>query len=59
MTVEELNREQFEELKSDYYFQNYEEMEGYWTDVPDSVILEEYAGVIFSPDDFFCTAGQY
>jgi len=65
MTVEELSREQFEELRESYYYSLLDSDDDileeviYPEDIPDNIILEHYDGVVFTADDFFCTAGQY
>ena len=58
MGVHELNRDQLIQLKQNYLMETQEHV--YWSElaeadelVSDSVIMEEYAGVVFSPDDFF------
>ena len=68
MKVNELSRSQLDGLKQNHLSDHLMETEGRtpsWMElaeasetVPDSVILEEYAGTVFSEDDFFCTAGS-
>ena len=64
MFVEDLNREQFEELREAYFYELFDSGEceeigcSCPEDIPDSVIDDHYAGVEFSADDFFCTAGM-
>jgi len=73
MTVSELNREQLDELKRNYYSQLVNE--GYFAEVmnvdidepsyemlvnvneyiSDEFILENYDGITFTEDDFFCS----
>lgn len=63
LNVEELSREQLDELKLDYFWEladdgelgDYENRD----DIPDSVLFERYEGVIFTNDDFSCTAGMF
>ena len=61
MTVRELSREQLNELKSAFYWQE-ETMHlvpenVLWAeDIPDETIFEYYAGTEFVEDDFFCSA---
>lgn len=67
MTVYDLNRDQLVELKQNYLTENMEE-QGYGVSydvladadniISDERIYEIYAGTEFSPDDFFCSAGQ-
>lgn len=59
MTVNELSRDQLQQLKQAYYMTKHEEQGvsyGELADidelVTDSEIIEEYAGVTFSADDF-------
>lgn len=64
MTVYELSREQLDELKQAYAIQLVEidgDVIGYGiladaAEIPDDVIFQHYAGIMFSPDDFFCSA---
>ena len=61
MTVKELSREQLNELKSAFFWQE-ETMhlvpENVWheEDIPDETIFEYYTGTEFVEDDFFCSA---
>ena len=64
MTVQELNREQLEQLKRQYYDDRHPEGVSYGdlADVDRLVTMdelrEEYGGTIFTPEDFLCnTAG--
>jgi len=68
MTVHELNRDQLDELKNNYFWgeetiniPKYNSI-GLPTlfpgDIPDSVIYDYYAGIDFVDDDFFCTCGE-
>lgn len=68
MSVYELNRDQIVELKQNYL----EEYLSHWADedetisydnlmdadelIPDETIFEAYEGIIFTEDDFFCSA---
>ena len=63
MTVRELNREQLDELKWAYYYDdNYDEKivgeNGlpilFAGDIPDKIIFAVYHGIDFTEDDFFC-----
>lgn len=61
MDVRQLNEDQLLELKSEY-FDNHRDEYGmigdccfYW-ELDDELIFDEYAGVYFVMDDFFCTA---
>lgn len=63
LMVQDLNREQLDELKTAYFWQD--ETQDILPDditfpeqIPDDIILEHYDGVCFEPDDFCCTAGQ-
>ena len=66
MNVSELSNDQMLELKQDYLTQHLLEAEertpsyGELADadgiVDDAIIFETYAGVVFSEDDFFCSA---
>lgn len=59
MTVHELSRDQLTQLKQAYYMKKHEERGVSYDEladidelVTDSEIIEEYAGVTFSADDF-------
>lgn len=62
MTVRELNREQLDELKVSYVFDQFKkigECPAYSdiinaTEISDEVIFEAYDGIEFVEDDFFC-----
>ena len=62
MTVQELNREQLDELKVKYLFdrfENYGMTPSYQdvaeaTNIPDGLIFVEYDGIEFVEEDFFC-----
>lgn len=63
MTVYELNRDQFSELKEAFLAQHLDEefiSYGLLADadeiIPDETIFEAYEGTIFTEDDFFCSA---
>ena len=64
MTVYDLNRDQLAELKARYYQDqvgydlSYEELANIDAYVTDTEIFNEYAGTEFTPDDFFCSAGE-
>lgn len=65
MYVEELNREQIDQLKESYAAQlydtgdykdigiSYNELLNSHVSIPDDIIFEHYAGISFSEDDFF------
>ena len=59
MIVQDLNRQQIDELKESYVVQlkqngiSWGELsEAY--EIPDEIIFEHYDGIVFTPDDFFC-----
>lgn len=66
-SVYELSRDQFDELKSNYFwseetahipkYSNVGEPALFYGDIPDNVICEYYAGVSFVDDDFSSPAG--
>lgn len=67
MSVKELNRNQLNELKQNYFYSDdYDEKITTSTglpvlfagDIPDQVIFDLFEGVDFVNDDFFCTAGK-
>lgn len=68
MTISDLNKEQFTELKWRYLDEIYQEETNRSISldeiaeidniISDEEILEKYENYIFSPDDFFCTANQ-
>lgn len=60
-TVYDLTREQLEELKNSFFWQDETQdiLEGAYTspeEIPDIIIFEHYDGICFVDDDFFCTA---
>ena len=57
ISVYELSKEQFEELK-DSYFYTVDNSYDYPSEIPDSVVKEHYKDICFVNDDFFCTAGK-
>lgn len=57
MSVYELSKEQFEELK-DSYFYTVDNSYDYPSEISDSVVEEYYKDICFVNDDFFCTAGK-
>lgn len=67
-TVNELTREQLEELKEVYFwgeetadipkFNSIGLPALFPSDIPDEVILEYYSDISFVNDDFSCTAGM-
>lgn len=63
MCVQDLTREQMEELKNSFFWQDETQdiLQGEYTspdEIPDDIIIEHYSGVWFVNDDFFCTAGK-
>lgn len=59
MGVQDLNRQQLNELKESYAVQLKQDgiswgelSEAY--EIPDEIIFEYYDGIVFTPDDFFC-----
>ena len=63
MGAQDLTREQMDELKEAYFWQ--EETQDILPDditspeqIPDDIIIEHYSGVCFVNDDFFCTMGK-
>lgn len=59
--VQDLTREQLEELKSAFFWDDETQdiLEGIYLspdEIPDHIIFDHYTGVCFVPDDFFCTA---
>ena len=59
MTVRELNRDQLQQLKLNYYTHggvvdiSYEDAADIDNIISDEEIYAEYAGIVFVPDDFF------
>lgn len=64
MGVRELSRDQFEELKFDYYCELFDEkselLDGITCsdEIPDEMVYKHFDGVQFVPDDFCCSCGQ-
>lgn len=63
MNVKELNLDQINELKQKYYMQkhekvSYDELANIDDYVTNEEIVEEYMGIDFVNDDFFCTMGK-
>ena len=63
MVVQDLTREQMDELKTAYFWQ--EETQDILPDditspeqIPDDIIIEHYSGICFVNDDFFCAMGK-
>jgi hypothetical protein len=60
MDVKELNRDELNELKSSYLTKLKEDESPSYQDyinaenIPDEIIFEEYAGITFVKEDFFC-----
>ena len=63
-SVEELTREELNELKQNYVVETAEGSEPSYgeladsVDIPDAVIFKHYAGISFGPEDFFCNIWQ-
>lgn len=63
MTVRELNRDRLDDLKTQYVFDQFAKngKSPSWTDImmankiPDEIIFEEYDGIDFVEEDFFCS----
>lgn len=62
MTVRDLNQNQLDELKNNYFYShldndNSSQCDGYdfSYDIPNEVIYQEYDGIEFTEDDFFCS----
>ena len=59
MQVHDLNKNQLEQLKCNYFYQLMEtdpevlDNITFYQDIPDSIIFEHYSGIEFVPDDFF------
>ena len=53
-SIDELTEDQFEELKEQFINMITDFSEKEW----DNFIKEYYAGISFTDDDFFCTAGM-
>lgn len=67
MTVRELNRDQLDELKWNYFYSDYydEKIVGenglpilFAGDIPDKIIFAVYAGINFVPEDFSCSVEE-
>lgn len=61
MLVQDLSREQLNELKNSFFWQDETQdiLEDAYTSpeqIPDYIIFEHYAGINFVNDDFFCSA---
>ena len=63
MTVRELNQDQLDELKWNYYYSDYYDEKIvsenglpilFAGDIPDKIIFAVYAGIDFVPEDFSC-----
>lgn len=64
MNVKELSREELTELKQNYYSSkndnvSYEELSKINELVTDEEIFDEYAGTVFTSQDFFCNSKPY
>ena len=63
MLVQDLNREQLEELKTSYFW--LDDTQDILPDdilspeeIPDDIILEHYSGICFANDDFYCSTEE-
>lgn len=63
MLVQDLNREQLEELKTSYFW--LDDAQDVLPDdilipeeIPDDIILDHYAGICFANDDFCCSTEE-
>jgi len=55
MNVTELNRDELEELRSNYFYdENINHFYRNVNDVPNQVLFEYYGGISFVEEDFFC-----
>lgn len=68
MTVKDLNQEQLNELKQNYFYSDYYDEKITTTaglpvlfsaDIPDHIIYKIYNGVEFVKEDFFCSIDDY
>lgn len=64
-TVENCTADQLDELRNAYFWADDTDHNelfalGVWGPdaVPDWLLFREYAGIMFTNDDFFCTAGR-
>jgi hypothetical protein len=65
-SVHDLSRDQLEELKSAYFYNDDPEITDnltaagieYPEQIPDDIIFHEYGGISFVNDDFSCSAGR-
>lgn len=64
-TVENCTAEQLDELRNAYFWADDTDRYELYDididspdDVPDWLLFQEYAGILFVNDDFFCTAGR-
>ena len=62
MGVDELNKDQLEELRESYFYQTKEQtgddvLQGidHPSGVPMDIVKEHYRGIYFVPDDFWCS----
>ena len=55
MKVQELNQNELEELRSNYFYdENINHFYRNVQDVPNKVLFEHYGGISFVEEDFFC-----
>lgn len=60
MKVTELNRDQLDQLRMDYnYNENGSTAYVDETDIPDRILFEAFAGIEFAPDDFTAPDPDY
>ena len=62
-TVYDLTKNQFEELKSTYFYQLLDDGDVlneicYPEQLPDDIIYNHYEGINFTDDDFYCSCGD-
>lgn len=61
-SVYELSREQLEELKESFFYDNWDDpivlQYTYPAEIPDETIYNHYDVTEFTDDDFFCTASE-
>ena len=64
-TVENCTAEQLDELRDAYYWAYDTDRDELYdlgiyspNDVPDWLLFQQYARILFTNDDFFCTAGR-
>lgn len=55
MTVYELNKEQLDELRGNYYWSDENTQFEYADEITDEFLFEQYGHIDFVNDDFFCS----